>query len=106
MPARVATVAFRGIETLEVDVQVHVGGGGGWPGIYVVGLPDKAVGESRERVHAALTALGLAVPSNRIIVTLPPPDRPPADRLPLVLGKRVSLLVDLVVPPFLQPHFF
>src|SRR3546814_4568932 len=76
MPARVATVAFRGIETLEVDVQVHVGGGGGWPGIYVVGLPDKAVGESRERVHAELTALGLAVPSKRMIVNLAPADLP------------------------------
>ena len=71
MPARVATVAFRGIETLEVDVQVHVGGGG-WPGIYVVGLPDKAVGESRERVHAALSALGLAIPQKRIVVNLAP----------------------------------
>ncbi len=76
MPARVATVAFRGIETLEVDVQVHVGGGGGWPGIYVVGLPDKAVGESRERVHAALTALGLAIPQKRIVVNLAPADLP------------------------------
>jgi len=75
MPARVATVAFRGIETLEVDVQVHVGGGG-WPGIYVVGLPDKAVGESRERVHAALSVLGLALPQKRIVVNLAPADLP------------------------------
>lgn len=76
MPARVSTVAFRGIDTLEVDVQVHVAGGGGWPGIYVVGLPDKAVGESRERVHAALSALGLSIPSKRIVVNLAPADLP------------------------------
>lgn len=75
MPTRVATVAFRGIETLDVDVQVHVGGGG-WPGIYVVGLPDKAVGESRERVHAALSTLGLSVPRKRIVVNLAPADLP------------------------------
>lgn len=76
MPASVATVAFRGIDTREVDVQVHVAGGGGWPGIYVVGLPDKAVGESRERVHAALSGLGLSIPSKRIVVNLAPADLP------------------------------
>ena len=59
--AHVYTVAFQGIEAREVDVQVHIGEGGG--GLFnVVGLADKAVGESRERVRAALSAIGLALP--------------------------------------------
>ena len=51
MTARVGTVAFQGIEVMPVDVQVQMGGG--LPNFMLVGLPDKAVGESRERVRAA-----------------------------------------------------
>ena len=54
--ARVSTVAFQGIEVVDVDVQVTTGGG--LPSFQVVGLADKAVGESRERVRSALAALG------------------------------------------------
>ena len=72
MVARVATVAFQGIEVLEVDVQVQIGAG--MPGFALVGLPDKAVGESRERVRAALGAIGLALPPKRITVNLAPAD--------------------------------
>jgi magnesium chelatase family protein len=57
MVARVNTVAFHGIDVVDIDVQVHFGGG--LPNFMLVGLPDKAVGESRERVRAALAALGL-----------------------------------------------
>ena len=59
--ARVNTVAFQGIEVLGIDVQVQMSGG--IVAFTVVGLPDKAVGESRERVRAALHALGLALPA-------------------------------------------
>lgn len=52
MVAHVTTVAFQGIEAEPVDVQVDIGGG--MPAFTVVSLPDKAVGESRERVRAAL----------------------------------------------------
>ncbi len=72
MVARVRTVAFQGIEVLPVDVQVQVAGG--LPAFSVVGLPDKAVGESRERVRAALVAIGLALPPQRITVNLAPAD--------------------------------
>ena len=58
MVARVGTVAFLGIEVVEVDVQAQLAAG--LPAFTVVGLPDKAVGESRERVKAAFAALGLA----------------------------------------------
>ena len=72
MVARVTTVAFQGIEARAVDVQVQMSSG--LPAFTVVGLPDKAVGESRERVRAALTALGLALPPKRITVNLAPAD--------------------------------
>jgi len=53
--AHVFTVAFQGIEAREVDVQVHVGEGGGTGVFNIVGLADKAVAESKERVRAALS---------------------------------------------------
>ncbi|MEK9660562.1 MAG: YifB family Mg chelatase-like AAA ATPase [Alphaproteobacteria bacterium] len=72
MVAHVATMAFQGVEVLGIDVQVAVAGG--MPAFSIVGLADKAVGESRERVRAALTALGLALPPKRITVNLAPAD--------------------------------
>ena len=70
MVQRVATVAFEGIEARAVDVQVQVAPG--LPKFHVVGLPDKAVSEARERVRAALVASGLALPARRITVNLAP----------------------------------
>ena len=72
MVARIRTVAFQGIEVLEVDAQVTIASG--IVAFNVVGLPDKAVAESRERVRAALNALGLALPAKRITVNLAPAD--------------------------------
>ena len=65
---RVATVAFEGIEARAVDVQVQVAPG--LPAFNIVGLPDKAVSEAKERVRAALVASGLALPARRITVNL------------------------------------
>jgi magnesium chelatase family protein len=72
MVARVRTVAFHGVEVIEVETQVTIASG--LPAFTVVGLPDKAVAESRERVRAALAALGLALPPRRITVNLAPAD--------------------------------
>ncbi len=72
MVAHVRTVAFEGVETTEVDVQVQIAPG--LPAFTIVGLPDKAVGESRERVRAAIHALGLSLPPKKIIVNLAPAD--------------------------------
>ena len=72
MVARVNTVAFSGIDVLDVDVQVQIMPG--LPAFSVVGLPDKAVAESRERVRASLAAMGLALPPRRITVNLAPAD--------------------------------
>ncbi|MCW5699133.1 MAG: YifB family Mg chelatase-like AAA ATPase [Rhodospirillales bacterium] len=72
MVARVHTFAFQGFDVLDVDVQVQITGG--MPVFSVVGLPDKAVAESRERVRSALAAMGLALPPKRVIVNLAPAD--------------------------------
>ena len=86
--AHIYTVAFQGIEAREVDVQVHIGEGGN--GLFnIVGLADKAVAESRERVRAALSAIGLALPFKRITVNLAPADLPKEGShydLPIALG--------------------
>jgi len=74
MVARVTTVAFQGIEAVPVDVQVQITAGN--PVFALVGLPDKTVGESRERIRAALFASGLALPQRRITVNLAPADLP------------------------------
>ena len=92
MVAHVNTVAFQGIEVLPIDVQVQVTGG--VVGFTVVGLPDKAVGESRERVRGALHALGLALPPKRITVNLAPADVLKEGShfdLPIALGLLVAL---------------
>ena len=70
--ARVQSFAFSGIEAVPVDVQVQISSG--LPAFLVVGLPDKAVAESRERVRAVLTAIGLALPPKRVLINLAPAD--------------------------------
>jgi len=72
--ALVRTVAYLGLEARAIEVQCQVAPG--LPRFSVVGLPDKAVGESRERVQAALSAMGLALPPKRITINLSPADLP------------------------------
>jgi magnesium chelatase family protein len=72
MVSRVHTVAFNGIDVRDIDCQVQLSSG--MVAFNVVGLPDKAVAESRERVRAALAAMGLALPPRRITVNLAPAD--------------------------------
>ncbi|CAN5269757.1 hypothetical protein BH10PSE9_BH10PSE9_22240 [soil metagenome] len=74
MVSHVTTVAFQGIEAVPVDVQVQMVPG--LPRFIIVGLPDKAVNESGERVRGALHASGLSLPPKRIIVNLAPADLP------------------------------
>ena len=74
MVAIAYTVAFEGIEARLVEVQCAVTPG--VPAFTIVGLPDKAVSEARERVRAALTAMAIALPSKRITVNLSPADLP------------------------------
>ncbi|MCB2078007.1 MAG: YifB family Mg chelatase-like AAA ATPase [Novosphingobium sp.] len=74
MVALVSTVAYLGLEARGVEVQCQIAPG--MPKFGIVGLPDKAVGESRERVHAALAAMGLSLPPKRITINLSPADLP------------------------------
>ena len=74
MVAIVSTVAYLGLDARAVEVQCQIAPG--VPAFAVVGLPDKAVAESRERVRAALSAIGLALPPKRITVNLSPADLP------------------------------
>lgn len=74
MVALVATVAYLGLEARSIEVQCQVAPG--LPAFQVVGLPDKAVGESRQRVNAALSSMGLALPPKRITINLSPADLP------------------------------
>lgn len=92
MVQHVATVAFEGIEARAVDVQVQVAPG--IPAFNVVGLPDKAVSEARERVRAALVASGLALPARRITVNMAPADVPKEGShydLPIALGLMAAI---------------
>lgn len=72
MVARINTIAFQGVDVQSIDVQVQISNG--LPAFNIVGLPDKAVAESKERVRAALHALGIALPAKRLTVNLAPAD--------------------------------
>ena len=92
MVARVKTSSFYGMDVLDIDVQVHLVNG--IPGFQIVGLADKAVAESRERVRSALHAIGMALPPKRITVNLSPADVPKEGNhfdLPIALGLLVSM---------------
>lgn len=74
MVAIAYSVAFEGIEARLVEVQCAVAAG--LPGFSIVGLPDKAVSEAKERVRAAFGALAIALPNKRLTVNLSPADLP------------------------------
>src|SRR5512140_3073745 len=84
MAARVVTVAFEGVEARRVDVEVQLTQG--TFAFIVVGLGDKAVAESRERVIAAFAGLGLAMPGRRIIANLAHADLPIALAVMAAMG--------------------
>ena len=92
MIARAHTVAFEGVQARPVEVQCAVTPG--VPAFSIVGLPDKAVSEARDRVRTALTSLAIALPSKRITVNLAPADMPKEGShfdLPIALGLLAAL---------------
>ncbi|NEX47553.1 YifB family Mg chelatase-like AAA ATPase [Pseudotabrizicola algicola] len=96
MVAKAYTVAFEGVEARLVEVQCAISAG--LPGFAVVGLPDKAVSEAKERVRAALSAMSIALPTKKITVNLSPADLPKEGShfdLPIAL----SLLAALDILP-------
>ncbi len=74
MVARAYTVAFQGVEARSVEVQCAVSPG--MPAFSIVGLPDKAVSEARDRIRSALSSMAIALPSKRITINLSPADLP------------------------------
>ncbi len=74
MVARAHTVAFQGVDARPVEVQCAVSPG--LPAFSIVGLPDKAVSEARDRVRSALGSMAIALPSKRITINLSPADLP------------------------------
>ena len=89
---RVVTVAFEGVEARRVDVEVQLTSGAVY--FAVVGLPDKAVAESKERVRAAFSGLGLALPGRRIVANLSPADLPKEGShydLPIALALMITM---------------
>ena len=72
MHALIHTVAFRGLDTVPVSVQAHLSNG--LPAMMIVGLADKAVAESKERIRAALSSMGRTLPAKRIAINLAPAD--------------------------------
>ena len=92
MVAHIKTIAFQGVDAVPIDVQVHLAPGQN--AFTVVGLPDKSVAESRERVRAALSAIGLALPYDRITINLSPADLPKEGShydVPIALGLLVAM---------------
>jgi magnesium chelatase family protein len=92
MVARAYTVAFQGVEAREVEVQCAMTPG--MPAFSIVGLPDKAVSEARDRVRTALTAMSIALPSKRITINLSPADLPKEGShfdLPIALAMLAAL---------------
>ncbi len=97
MVARAYTVAFEGVSARTVEVQCAVTPG--MPMFSIVGLPDKAVSEARDRVRAALSAMGIALPNKRITINLSPADLPKEGShfdLPIALALLAALEI---VPP-------
>lgn len=92
MVARAYTIAFDGLDARPVEVQCAISPG--LPGFAIVGLPDKAVSEARERVRAALGALSLALPARKITVNMSPADLPKEGShfdLPIALAVLVAM---------------
>ncbi len=71
MLARVDTVAFSGIDVQRVEIQLHLASGG-LPAFNIVGMANKSVSESKERIRAAFASIGIGLPAKRITVNLAP----------------------------------
>ncbi len=101
MYASVTSVTLVGVEPQPVDVEVHVGGHKS--ALVIVGLPDTAVREARDRVRAALRSSGYVLPSQTHTVNLAPADLPKAGSaydLPIALACLAGNPSDRAAPSF------
>lgn len=88
MLIKVQSAANSGLDTIGIDVEVYVAQRG-LPGFEIVGLPDKAVAESRERVKGAIQSSGIEFPNKKITINLAPADIPKEGSvydLPIAVG--------------------
>ncbi|WP_163849062.1 YifB family Mg chelatase-like AAA ATPase [Pseudooceanicola aestuarii] len=103
MVIRTYSVAFHGVEAAPVQVQCAITPG--MPAFSVVGLPDKAVSEARDRVRAALTTLRIALPSSRITINLSPADMPKeGSHFDLPLALALLAAIDILPPDVVEEH--
>ncbi len=103
MTARVQTVAFQGVEAVPVNVQAQFVNG--QTVFQIVGLGDKAITESKERVRAALYAIGLGLPGKRLVVNLSPADLPKeGSHYDLPIAMAVLSTLGVIPPDFLQRY--
>lgn len=72
--AKVSTIAFKGIEVVNIDVEVHIGNG--LPIFKISGLGDKAISESKDRVQSSLKCAGISLPAKRVVINLAPANLP------------------------------
>src|SRR3989344_8318181 len=94
MLTKVISVAHVGLETIQVDVEVNVANRG-LPTFDIVGLADKAVAESKERVRTAIASCGIDFPTKKITVNMAPADVPKEGSLydlPIAVGILSSAL--------------
>lgn len=103
MLARITTVAFQGIKAVPVDIQVQLSNG--LPGFTIVGLADKTVAESRERIRSALNAMGLSLPPKRITVNLSPADmQKEGSHFDLPIAIAILIAVGIIPEAISQTH--
>ena len=104
MVAKTKTFSFSGIEANPVDVQVKISSGNSV--FSIVGLPDKSVGESKERVRGAITSTGLSWPFEKITVNLAPADlQKEGGHFDLAIA--IGIMVEMgVLPQYLIDKYF
>ena len=103
MITRAYTVAFQGIEARQVEVQCAVTAG--LPAFSIVGLPDKAVSEARDRVRTALSAMAIALPSKRITINLSPADLPKVgSHFDLPIAVALLFALEIIPPDVAETH--
>lgn len=104
MVAKIKTFSFLGIEVLPIDVQVKISPGA--PSFTIVGLPDKAVGESKERVRAAISSTGLSWPYKKITVNLAPADlQKEGSHFDLAIALGIMIEIGVLRPESLEKFF-
>jgi magnesium chelatase family protein len=105
MLAKIYSAAVYGVDAYEIEIEVN--GAGGEPKVIIVGLPDAAVKESRDRVTTAITNSAYHWPRGRTTVNLAPADikkECPSFDLPIALGM-ISVTEEIDTSPFAKFSF-